>query len=249
MSSREGSFVERRRTPRVSVSGHAVVHAASTVVRCQIVDLSMGGARFQSTDLAPPELAVGAFVQVDLHLDGANTAWRHLRSHVQRIETGSMFCVAFDDIDAQFEDIVEDEVLAGLEGERMPRAVVVDLQLTRRARIAAALRIAGCSAVEASTPLDAITLIEQSKAHVALVLISERIAGEADPLIGFLRDEHPDIELVVIADRPSGARDRSGWLYADQPNLGLQLRRLVGVRHPPAWLNGTAARPRDEPAR
>jgi hypothetical protein len=235
MSMERQPFVERRHTARVSVSGNAIVHAATGVIRCQILDLSMGGARFRSTEELAIALDLGTLVRIDVHLDARDTAWTHLRGHIHRVVDGVSFCVAFHRISAEFEDLVEDEVLAGLEADQRPMALIVDLTTDRRARIEVALRTAGCSVIAMTTPLDAIAVIEQSRAHISLVLVSERVAHATRALTRFLREVHPAIKLAIIADRPPGTLDQTGWLFADQPDLGLQLRRLIAGRATPQW--------------
>jgi CheY-like chemotaxis protein len=230
MRDEHGSRGERRRTPRMNVSGNAVVHAAQGVVRCQLVNLSAGGALLRSTEEAGHAVALDASVLIDLHLDARRTAWIHLRGHVQRIAGAADFCVVFHDVTPQFEDLVGDEILAGIEGEARPRALIVDADPSRRAQLAEALARSGCNVVEATAPLDAIATIEQSKAHIAVVLVRAPEASAPDPLTVFLREAHPEIELAVIADRADGGRDRPGWLFTEQADFGVQVRRLI-ARH------------------
>jgi hypothetical protein len=218
---------ERRHTPRVNVSGNAIVHAAAQVVRCDIVNLSMGGVLLRSTENVAIGVPFGAPVTVELHLDAEHSAWFRLRGHVHRLDQAAGLCVSFHHISPQFEDLMGDEVLAVLEGERSPRVLVVDLSPERRAKVAQELRSAGCVVVEVATPLDAIAAIEQSKAHIELALVSEWPAGTEGALMAFLRDVHPEIELATIADRPRGAHDQAGFLFANQAVLGGQIGPLL----------------------
>ena len=217
---------ERRHTPRVNVSGNAIVHAAAQVVRCDIVNLSMGGVLLRSTENVAIGLPVGSPVVVELHLDAEHSEWIRLRGHVHRHDQARL-CVSFHHISPQFEDLMGDEVLAVLEGERSPRVLVVDLSPERRAKVALELRSAGCVVIEVATPLDAIAAIEQSQAHIELALVSEWPAGIEGALMAFLRDVHPEIELATIADRPRGVHDRVGFLFANQAVLGRQLGPLL----------------------
>ncbi len=228
--------VERRHSPRVGVSGNALIHAATSVVRCQLVNVSTASALLRSTESAALELPVGTRVVIDLHLDAGDTRWIRLHGHVQRLVDEASLCVVFDTITPQFEDLVADEVLASLEGEHHPRALVVDADCERRTHISHALTGAGCLAVEVATPLEAILAIEQSRAHLAVVLISERAASSAGSLMSYLREVHPAIRLVTIADRALGEHDGPGWLFVNQPDLGLQVRRILAAHPIPGWV-------------
>jgi CheY-like chemotaxis protein len=214
---------ERRRTPRVQARGNVVVHAAGGVARCAIVNLSMGGVLLHAGEQRPA-LALAEGVALDVHLDGRDTAWLRTRGRVHRIDRDA-FCVIFDDVSAAFEDAVEDEVLAEIESELRPRALVVDASDERAARLAAGLRLAGCEVRVAASPLEAIWWLEQSRAHVAITVISE--LASAGSLMSFLRDMHPGVVRAAIGDRPVGIGDEIERVFTDQPDLGDQLRRLV----------------------
>jgi CheY-like chemotaxis protein len=218
--------VDRRHAPRASVSGNAIVHAITGVARCDIVNISIGGVLLRATESAG--LHFGHPVIVELHLDATDTEWIHLRGHVQRIDDGGAFGVSFHHVSPQFEDIMGDEVLAALECDRRPHVLLIDLSPTRRGSVAAALRDAGCIVVEALTPLDAIAAVEQSRSHIEMALVGDEWTGSSKgALTAYLRHVHPEIELVTIADRPRGRRDRAGWVFANQRDLERQIRPLL----------------------
>jgi hypothetical protein len=227
---------ERRRTPRVQARGNVVVHAAAGPARCAIVNLSMGGVLLHGGEAQRPEVAMAEVVVVDVHLDGRETAWLRTQGRIQRIEADA-FCVIFDGVSAAFEDAVEDEVLAEIESELRPRALVVDASEQRAERLAAGLRTAGCEVRIVASPLEAIWWLEQSRAHVAIVLVSEpRSAGS---LMSFLRDMHPGVVRAAVGDRPAGGGDDLERVFTDQPDLGCQMRRLVGRVLTPAWASAS----------
>jgi hypothetical protein len=222
---------ERRRTPRVRARGNVVVHAAGGVVRCEIIDLSLGGVLLRCADPWQPTVST-EMVAVDVHLDGRDTAWLQARGRVQRVDVEA-FCVVFEGVSAALEDAVEDEVLAELEGALRPRAVVVDASAERAERLATGLGTAGCEVRIVASPLEAIWWLEQSRAHIAIVLVSEpRSAGT---LMSFLRDMHPGVVRAAIGDRPPGVTDDLERVFTDQPDLGRQLRRLVARVLAPPW--------------
>jgi len=232
------SFDERRHSQRIDVSGNAVVHGPVSVMRCEIVDLSTGGALLRPVGNGAAAPLPGVGVTVDLHLDAADTGWFTLRAVVHRSGVaGGAFAVEFGDVTAEFEDLVEDEVLAALEAARILRVIVVDPIDRRRQRLATELRRAGCSPFEVSTPLDAIGLIDQSQMHFSFALVAEQLLNtEGRDLMGFLAVTHPQVHLALIADRPPGATGNRALLHVDgTADLGGQVQRLLREHHAAAW--------------
>jgi hypothetical protein len=207
----------------VQARGNVIVHAAGGPSRCAIVNLSMGGVLLHTGDQRPA-VALAEAVAIDIHLDGQDTAWLRTRGRVHRIDPDA-FCVTFDDVGAAFEDAVADEVLAEIESELRPRALIVDARHERAARLMAGLRQAGCDVRVAASPLEAIWWLEQSRAHVAIAVVSE--LASAGSLMSFLRDMHPGVVRAAIGDGPVGIGDGIERVFTDQPDLGDQLRRLV----------------------
>jgi CheY-like chemotaxis protein len=117
--------------------------------------------------------------------------------------------VVFDGVSPEFEDLVEDEILDELDAARTPRVLVVDRSVPRRRRLAAALRRAGCRPLEASTPLEAIEIIEACHDHLRAAAISSTLTQTGGPeLAQFLADSHAGIRIAVIAQGmvPAAAR-------------------------------------------
>jgi len=223
----------RRRHYRAKVSGRAVIHVRDGAVRCEIDNLSLGGVMLRPVDEAGTDLAEGSTVAVELQVDGAS--WLVQQGSVQRRASNPQrVVIAFGEVSPELEDLIEDEVLAAVEAERAPRVVVVDRSRVRRRRVARALHQVGCCPLEASTPLEAIELIEQSRTHVAAAAVAEALTQTAgQELVHFLAETHPGLKIALITDGNSGTdTDDSGEvdavLCADgRSDLSEPVRRFV----------------------
>jgi len=213
--------LDRRHSPRAHVHGHAIVHAPIGVARCEIENLSVGGALLRPSLGTLVDLATGTQVVVDLHLAGT-CGWYGQRGRVRRHDGGAgPFAIAFEGASPELEDLIEDEVLDELEATRSPRVLVVDIAPDRRRRLAIALRRAGACPLEADDPFEAIALMEQSHDHLSGAIIAESLglAGGRE-LAQFLADTHRGIRLAVIADAPPHARRHDAGLLWESPDGG-----------------------------
>jgi CheY-like chemotaxis protein len=230
----------RRRHYRAKVSGRAVIHHAQGhgrdgAVRCEIDNLSLGGVALRPLT-ETPDLPEGTSVAVELQVDGAS--WVVQSGQVQRRGTRALV-ITFAEVSPELEDLIEDEVLAAVEAERSPRVVVVDRSEDRRSRVAAALSEVGWCPLEASTPLEAIELIEQSRTHVSAAAIGRSLTQTGGhELVHFLHDSHPEIKLALITEDDSmesvERAEVDAVLCADgRTDLSGPVRRLVGTEPPP----------------
>lgn len=196
----------RRRCFRAGVQGCAIVHAPGDIaIRCVVVDLGLGGVRLLEPVRDQP-LAPGTEVKVELECSGAG--WVVQAGRVLRHSNGEIV-VLFHALSPEVEDLIEDQVLGAVEAQRAPRIVVVDRWESRRRHVAEALRESGCSPLEASTPLEAVDLIECSRHHVCAVALSEQLTQtQADDLVRFIHEMHPEVKLALIADRDTTAEPR-----------------------------------------
>jgi hypothetical protein len=223
----------RRRHYRAKVTGRAVIHGADGnrrdgTVRCEIDNLSLGGVALRPTG-EPHDLIEGNTVAVELQVDGAG--WVVQRGQVQRCGERAVV-ISFAEVSPELEDLIEDEVLAAVEAERSPRVVVVDRSEDRRRQVAAALHEVGCCPLEASTPLEAIELIEQSRTHVAAAAVAQSLTQTGgQELVHFIHESHPEIKLALITEDAlieSSDPDIDAVLCADGRDLSGPVRRLVG---------------------
>jgi hypothetical protein len=169
---------------------------------------------------------IGERVHVDLKLDADASRHFALLGHVLRVSVPTRhMAIGFDTIPDDFEDCVQDELLAAVEHDVLPRMVLMDTVDGRRNRIASAFRNAGCHVTEASTPLEAIAQLGGSRFELGLIAIADTVPETvAEQLREFLLDEHPGTHMVAIG-RSSAQRDPAGsWLCSTNVRGDLQTR-------------------------
>jgi len=226
-------MLDLRHSPRAHVCGHAIVHASSGIARCEVENLSVGGVLVRASLEAPSVLVTGTPVIVELYLAGT-AAWVEQPGWVRWRDRGGVLAIAFEDVSAELEDEVEDEVLLELEAARSPRVLIVDRSLERRHRLATALRRAGKLPLEASTPLEAIEFLEECHEH----LDGAAVAGEltqtgGKELVQFLQETHPNIRIAIITDEPPASSAPPSVASGESEDRWSSIvRTLVGDRDP-----------------
>jgi CheY-like chemotaxis protein len=226
---RAESGSERRRHYRAQVAASAVVHASRVALRGRVVDLSLGGVRVRRSDDDVPCPSFGTPAKIEFEL--GTFGWVAQDGWIQR-STIDEIVIAFDRLAPQIEDLIEEEVLAAVESERRPRMVVVDPAPERRHRVAMALREAGCDSYEASTPLEAIDLVERPHNHITGIAVAGQLTQtDGDELMDFFAETNPGIKLAVIADgsgeSPRITRDGIAVVCPDEDDLDRSLRDFV----------------------
>jgi hypothetical protein len=205
---------EKRRHDRADVDGCAVLHALDGGVHCRIVNLSEGGLLLHAQD-GGEELEPGTNVAIEVELE--TLGWvRHMGKVVRK--DGDQLAIVFAPLPPKTLEAIADEVREATEATTRPRVVVVDPRPDRRRRVAAALRDAGARSIEASTPLEAVDLIERSRVRVTAVAVAEstRSQTESDELVGFLAEHHPRVQVAVISERTSNPRPGVRTLPGDE---------------------------------
>jgi CheY-like chemotaxis protein len=191
------SSSDRRRHFRAGVHGGAVVHGRGITKRGQITNLSLGGALIDLGE-GSHEIPLDHEVVVELEIGGSG--WVAQRGHVRRREA-RLVAVVWGPITPDIEDVIEDEVVAAMEARRSPRVVVVDPREDRRHAVAEKLRAAGCTSIEAATPLEAIALVEQSRNHVVAVAMAETLTQTGPhELVEFLSESNPNIQIAMFVE-------------------------------------------------
>lgn len=221
---------ECRHSGRVQSTGTVIVHGPFAT-HGRIIDLSIGGLSLLVDDAAAlPD--VGSTVRLDVRLDGLGR-WLHLIGSVMRVDArGSAVALVIEllAIPPDFEDLVQDELLSALECSQVPRILLVDVEFGRRELVAAAFRATGCDVIQASSPLEAISEIDQSPVHLRAVVIADTvIASHADHLRTFLRETYPGVPLIVVGQRMRG-HDTTRISVDEIPDLATQIDGMVGMR-------------------
>lgn len=227
---RGARYHERRHGGRVASSGTAVVRAGALSMRARIVDLAAGGICVLADTTAASSLLVGTHVQLDIRVDGVGGGWLHLLGRIERVDAralASAIVIELDAVPPDFEDLVQDELLAALECAQTPHVLVVDADRCRRDLVASAFRDTGCHVIEATSPLEAIIALDESKLHPWAVVIAETDFDlRADELRSFLREAYPCLPLIAIGER--GRTRSTTCLSVDRiPDLALQVHDLV----------------------
>jgi len=205
---------DRRRSARVAASGHVLIHGEEGS-RGRIVDVSASGVRLRLAERSRRHWR-GVHVELELRIDGATGGWWKLTGRIVRVDPGRVVVVAFDHLPTGFEDGIQVELVAALEGDAMPHVLLVDSLTWRRTQTAALLRATGRRVSEAATPLDAISHLGEARARV--VAIADTVpSGIADELRAYVRTEHADLQLVrMIATAPGIVPDpvnhECGWM-------------------------------------
>ncbi len=220
---------ERRRHFRAQVAASCVVHASRIALRGRVVDLSLGGVRVRRSDDDVPCPSFGTPAMIELEL--GKVGWVSQDGWIQR-STIDEIVIAFDRLAPQIEDLIEEEVLASIEANRRPRMVVVDPAPERRSRMAAKLREAGCDSFEASTPLEAIDLVERPHNHITGIAVAEQLTQTgSDELMDFFAETNPGIRLAMITEstgeHPRVTRDGIAVVTPDDDALDASLREFV----------------------
>ena len=219
---------ERRHSGRPSASGTVIVHGP-TALHGRIIDLAIGGISLLVEGGVWP-LEVADRVHVSVRLDGAGV-WFRMAGSIARIDTcGSTTVLALElfTVPQDYEDLVQSELLSVLECACEPQILLVDAVSARRDLVAAAFRASGARVIEASSALEAIAVIDQSRLHLwAVVIADTAIASRADDLRSYLRETYPQVPLIIVG---GGRRTRSHLTTDRIPDLAQQIHGLVAMR-------------------
>ena len=215
-----------RRAMRVRSKASICIHCGARVIRGRVVDLAVGGVCVR-TDLAFALVGlIGTLVRVDLRLDACASTRFALLGRVLRVSppTGHI-ALRFDAVPEGFEDFVQDELLAAVVHDSLPRMILVDTRCKRRNTIANAFRNAGCDVTEASTPLEAIAYLGESRFELGLIAIADTVPETvAEELREFLLVEHPGAHMVAIGKSAAHRGPAESWLCSTNARDDLQTR-------------------------
>jgi hypothetical protein len=138
--------------------------------------------------------------------------------------------IGFDAVPDDFEDCIQDELLAAVEHDILPRMILVDTVDGRRNKIAGAFRSAGCHVTEASTPLEAIAHLGGSRFELGLIAIADTVPETvAEQLREFLLDEHPGAHMVSIGRSAAHRDPAASWLCSTDVREDLLQTRVGRV--------------------
>jgi hypothetical protein len=189
--------MDRRRYQRAVTGGSVIVHSGGGA-QGRIVDVSKGGIRIQPADGAP-RCEVGDRVWMDLHFDRQGASWIRLGVEVVRVDPAGAMAVAIQIIPLGFASSVQEVLATAVEAAASSQVLLVDGSPERRAMLATALRDAGCYVHEASTPLEAITVLGRDDTRDWLVAVADsEPLSIADELRTHVADAHPLVRVVSL---------------------------------------------------
>jgi hypothetical protein len=230
---------ERRRTMRVCSKGSVRFRHGAQLVRGRILDLSVGGASLRAEPVVGLGPYIGEPVRVEVRLD-ARSKHFSLDGHVLRTTAATrVIAVGFDGAPRDFENCVQEELVAAGKHDALPHMILVDIALRRRHAFARAFRSAGCDVTEVSTPLEAIAQLGRLRFHPGVIAIADSVPeSTAEHLRTFLRSEHPEAHMIVIGRSNRHSNLGGSWLsWTDsRGDLDLRVGRVVtahGVRRRP----------------
>ncbi|HEU4734503.1 MAG TPA: PilZ domain-containing protein [Kofleriaceae bacterium] len=211
---------------RVRSKASICIHCGTRMIRGRVVNLAVGGMCVRADvpfGLVGP---IGVPVRIDLRLDAGASRQFTLLGRVLRVNppTGNV-AIGFDAVPEAFEDFVQDELLAAVAHDSLPRMILVDGRGKRRDTIANAFRNAGCNVTEASTPLEAIAHLGGSRFELGLIAIADTVPETvAEELRDFLLAEHPGAHMVAIGRSAARRGPAESWLCSTNASDDLQTR-------------------------
>jgi CheY-like chemotaxis protein len=227
----ENARLERRSAVRVSPKGTVTVRADTYVMRGRIVNVSLGGISAH-TRITAPERLLGCPAELDLRLDGQDSSWLSLRGCVLRIDA-RVIALRFDAVPASFARIIDATVSASYYHARVLSIVLVDATAERRSAMSEAFRIAGCTVIDVSTPLEAIVRLGESHFEPDVIAIADSLPETtSQELRRFVDAEHPRAKLVTIGDAADGPAGLAHWLSAANPadDLARRVRTVLTAK-------------------
>jgi CheY-like chemotaxis protein len=247
---------ELRRTMRVRSKGSVRIREGARLIRGRILDIGVGGISVRAEVPIGFASPVRMPVRVDVSLDACSKRFS-LTGHVLRSRAATnVIAIEFDELPSGFEDFVQDELLAAVEHDALPRMILVDTVAKRRGVFANAFRGAGCSVTEVSTPLEAIAQLGQLRFEPGVIAVADSVPESiAADLREFLCEHHPEAHMVAISGSSRTRDPGESWLsWADtRDDLALRVGRVItahstrrrSMKSLPLASTGTRARHED----
>lgn len=222
---------DRRRHVRIAPNGSVVLRGRGTEQLGRIANLSEAAVFVRLPTTAWQR--AGA-VELELRLDAASGAWLHIPGQIVRGSRDGV-AVTFDECPEELRSTIRGLVSISEARARAMALVLVDSHEGRRAATAAGFRNAGCTVVEAATPLEAIVRLGEAAFEPDVIAVAaSQPSSTADELRRFLLRAHPDARVVVLADDVLEPDGIARWLSVDnhEADLGRGVRDALIARPP-----------------
>jgi len=216
---------ELRTEMRVRSKASACIHFGALAIQGRVVDLARDSVCVRADLPFERGGLVGALVHVDLRFDACPARFA-LSGRVLRVDSpAGSIAIEFDFVPEGFSGFVQDELLAAVAHDSLPRMILVDSSGGRRSSIASAFRSAGCEVAEASTPLEAISYLGGSRFELNLIAVVDTVPeAVAEELRAFLLDAHPGAHMVSIGRSAAHRAPAASWLCSTSGLDDLQVR-------------------------
>ena len=228
------SCADKRHSFRVPVHGVALVRwggAASR--RYAIDDVSLGGVALTGAPLPVRGTTIRTVLQID------TTPAMSMLGRVARVSATPGrrpgFAVAFDVVPAEAEDSIHDLSLTLLERADRQRVLIVGRSHPTRDTLGALIASAGWDVVTATTPLEAIVMLQNPAIDIRwMVVVAVLAVAPAAELLAFAADEHPGVRRLLITKEHDCAtamfslRRRLAHACLLQPLRHHRIRRVLG---------------------
>jgi len=212
--------LERRRHARIVAKGAVTIRAPGHAQRGRIANVGQGG-MFVRTVLSVPERLLRQPVDLEIRLDGGFAEWLPATGEIVRIDAQGL-AIAFDAAPTALLGMIDQLGTAARASARVLSVVLIDADDARRSAMAAGFRAAGCSVVEASTPLEAVVRLGETMFEPDVIAVADSQTSAAAEMRAFVEREHPAAKLVTIGDELFAPDGVAHWLsstasYRDLP--------------------------------
>jgi hypothetical protein len=203
--------IERRKHVRVVTKGSVTVTAPGFVQRARVANIGPGG-MYVLTNIRPLDRLLQSSVKVQIRLDTARAAWMPTEGRVVRIRDEGL-ALMFDAPPAELVTMLDELESSSLARQRMIAIILIDDDEPRRNRMADGFNAAGCTVIEAATPLEAIVRLGESSFEPDVIAVADTCPGrESDDMRAFVEREHPTVKLVRIGDEVLRPEGLTNWL-------------------------------------
>lgn len=214
---------ERRSSVRIAPKGAVIVKSGDLVVNGRVANIGAGGC-LVATTVTAPERFLGRRIELELRLDGQHSVWLGVAGRVARIAASSI-AIVFDAAPPELLRVLDEMATASYRHRRVLSVMIVDATPERRLPLTEAFRVAGCTVVEVTTPLEAIVRLGESHFEPDLVAVADSLpSSTADELRRFITKAHPRSKLVTIGDDIVEPAGLASWLSSANPDDDLAER-------------------------
>jgi hypothetical protein len=202
---------ERRKHPRVISKGSVTITAPGYVQRARLLDIGPGG-MYVLTIIRPLDRLLQSTVQVQIRLDTARAEWCRTQGLVVRVRDEGM-AIAFEEAPVALLAMIDDLETSSNAHHRVISIVLIDDDEGRRNRMADGFQAAGCSVIEAATPLEAIVRLGESSFEPDVIAVADsHSTARSDDMRAFVEREHPKVKLIRIGDEVLRPEGLTNWL-------------------------------------